>query len=100
MKMMAGYGTYDSVLATEEYVARIDQRTLVSERNRKANHDEAFNTTKDSLIMTAKDHLARDAVLNLINLVQADIDRAATNAAKEVVSDFERGFNASNGSPI
>lgn len=96
MKMMTGYGPYDSVLATEEYVARIDQRTIVSERNRKANHDEAFNTTKDSLILTAKDHLARDAVLNLINLAQAEIDRATANAAQKVVNDFETEFTSSN----
>ncbi len=92
MKLMAGHGPYDSVLAADEYSVFLKERRRVSEVNRKANHEEAFNSSKDALVLTAKEQLAQEAVRNLIKLVQSDVDRATVNAAQQVVCDFESEF--------
>lgn len=98
MKLIAGHGPYDSALATDEYLVSVKERKRVSDVNRKANHEEAFNSSKDALVLTAKEQLAQEAVRNLIKLVQSDVDRATVNAAQQVVCDFESGFaDSSNG---
>ena len=96
MKLIAGHGPYDSALAADEYSVSVKERRRVSDVNRKANHEEAFNTSKDALVLTAKEQLAQEAVRNLIKLVQSDVDRATVNAAQQVVCDFESGFAGSS----
>lgn len=92
MKLIAGHGPYDSALAADEYSVCLKERRRVSDVNRKANHEEAFNSSKDALVLTAKEQLAQEAVRNLITLVQSDVDRATVNAAQQVVCDFESEF--------
>lgn len=92
MKLMAGHGPYDSALAADEYSVSLKERKRVSDANRKANHEEAFNSSKDALVLTAKEQLAQEAVRNLMKLVQSDVDRATVNVAQQVVCDFESGF--------
>jgi len=92
MKLIAGHGPYDSALAADEYSVSLKERRRVSDVNRKANHEEAFNSSKDALVLTAKEQLAHEAVRNLIQLVQSDVERATVSAAQQVVCDFESGF--------
>jgi hypothetical protein len=96
MKLIAGHGPYDSALAADEYSVSVKERRRVSDLNRKANHEEAFNSSKDALVLTAKEQLAQEAVRNLIKLVQSDVDRATVNAAQQVVCDFESEFSDSS----
>lgn len=96
MKLFASYGPYDSVLEAEEYAVTLKQRRYISDLNRKANHEEFFNTRKDSATLTVEEQLIRDAMSNLINLVQPEIDRATVKAAQKVVNDFETEFTSSN----
>lgn len=96
MKILASYGPYDSVLEAEEYAVTLKQRRYISDLNRKANHEEFFNTRKDSATLTVEEQLIRDAMSNLVNLVQPEIDRATVKAAQKVVNDFETEFTSSN----
>ena len=96
MKVMVGYGPYDSVLAAEEYEVWLRSRSNISKMNRDANHHEAFNTSKDSLLLNVKEGLAREAVYRLCDIVEANVDGAIRDAAGEVVNQFNASFPGSN----
>jgi hypothetical protein len=92
MKIMVGYGPYDSTLEADEYTINISKRKYISDFNEKINNELFFNMRKNSAILTVEEQLIQEAMSNMRNLAQGEIDRAMSVAAKEVVEDWETKF--------
>jgi hypothetical protein len=89
MKAMANYGPYDSVLEAEEYRVNLSQRRVISDLNEKANTELFFNSRKNTAVATVQEQLMRDAMNNITNLAQAEIEMVEIDIAREIVDDLK-----------
>lgn len=90
MKLLSKRGPYENHLDTQEYGSYVAHLKAVSDINEKTNTEIAFNTWKAERVAEKEQELIEEAINDIQNLAQAEIEAAKAELAKEIVERWRK----------